>query len=78
MILTNPSECLAEIVEVKSTWSNGSLERVEKFNTFKKEYPQINSKVIGQELFLLIGKAQSQVLLEWKKIRNKENRDARV
>lgn len=72
------SDCLAEIVEVKSTWSNGSLERVEKFNTFKKEYPQINSKIIGQELFLLIGKTQSQVLLEWKKIRNKENRDAKV
>lgn len=68
---------LIEVIEIKSTWSNGSLERIEKFDAFKKEYPQINSRLIGQELFLIVDKKQSQALLEWKKIRNKEIYDVR-
>jgi hypothetical protein len=64
---------LLKIVEIKSTWSNGSKERIDKFESFKKEYPEINCKIIlDDELFKLINKTQKQILLEWKKNRKME------
>jgi hypothetical protein len=63
---------LLKIVEIKSTWSNGSQNRIEKFEKFKLEYPQIKSELICDELFTLINRTQSQCLIEWKKIRKME------
>jgi len=67
--------CLAEIIEVKSTWSNGAMNRIEKFETFKREYPQIPARLVGDELFELIGKTPAQNLLEWKHSRIMEKTD---
>ena len=63
------NECLEYIVEVKSKWSNGSLERIDKFEQFKQQYPAITVKLVSDELFELIGKKQAEVLEEWKKSR---------
>ena len=63
------NECLEHIVEVKSKWSNGSLERIDKFEQFKQQYPAITVKLVSDELFELIGKKQAEVLEEWKKSR---------
>jgi hypothetical protein len=61
--------CLDHIVEIKSKWSNGSLDRIDKFEQFKKEYKNINSILIMDEVFDLIGKNQNENLIEWKKTR---------
>lgn len=66
---------LIEVIEVKSTWSNGSMERIEKFETFKREYPQIAARIVGDELFELIGRTPSQNLIEWKHSRIMEKID---
>ena len=67
--------CLAEVVEVKSTWSNGSLDRIEKFEAFKREYPKISARIVGDELFDIIGRTPLQNLLEWKQKRIMEKID---
>lgn len=69
------NDCLSEVIEIKSTWSNGAMNRIEKFETFKREYPLITARIIGDELFELIGKTPSQNLLEWKKLRIMEKID---
>lgn len=66
------NNCLSHIVEIKSRWSNGSLDRIDKFEKFKLEYPKIISKLLTEELFDLIGKNPQEVLVEWKTIRNLE------
>jgi hypothetical protein len=63
------NNCLDHIVEIKSRWSNGALDRIDKFTQFENEYPGIKTKLITDELFDLIGKNQAEVLTEWKKIR---------
>ena len=63
-IFTN--DCLDHIVEIKARWFNGSLERIDKFEQFGREYSNIKTKLLTDELFDLIGKSQSEVLDEWK------------
>jgi hypothetical protein len=63
------NDCLDHVVEIKSKWSNGSLERIDKFEQFRQEYPTIKAVLVTDELFELIGKKQSEVLEEWKKVR---------
>jgi len=64
---------LLKIVEIKSTWSNGSLERIEKFEKFKSEYPEINSEIIiDDELFNLVKRTSKEIMVEWKKIKKME------
>jgi hypothetical protein len=60
------NDCLSYIVEIKSKWANGSLERIDKFEKFKQEYPNIKALLVSDELFAIIGRTQSQVLAEWK------------
>jgi hypothetical protein len=60
---------LSKIVEIKSRWSNGSLERIDKFEMFKKEYGDISAELISDELFLLINRKQKDIINEWKKVR---------
>lgn len=60
---------LLKIVEIKSKWSNGSLDRIDKFEVFKKEYDQINAELITDELFLLINRKQKDIINEWKNVR---------
>jgi hypothetical protein len=67
--------CLVEVIEIKSTWSNGAMDRIEKFEAFKREYPQISARLVSDELFGLIGKTPSQNLLEWKHSRIMEKTD---
>ena len=67
------SEKLDHIVEIKSTWTNGAVERIDKFELFKEEYPGIDAKIImDNELFELVGRTPRQVLVEWKQIRKME------
>jgi hypothetical protein len=63
------NDCLDYVVEIKSKWSNGSLERIDKFEQFRQEYPTIKAVLVTDELFEIIGKKQSEVLEEWKKVR---------
>lgn len=63
---------LDSVIEIKSKWANGSMDRIDKFEKFKLEYSDINSKLITEELFSLIGKTSFEVLDEWKMIRNLE------
>jgi hypothetical protein len=51
------------------------MERIDKFEKFKKEYSQIKSKIVGSELFEMIKRTPSQNLLEWKKSRIMEKID---
>lgn len=60
---------LLKIIEIKSKWNNGSLERIDKFKMFCSEYSQITSELITEELFGLINKKQGSVITEWKKVR---------
>lgn len=61
---------LDHIVEIKSTYFNGSLNRLEKFQMFQSEYPNIRSEVVlNNELFMMIGKSPNRVLQEWKSVR---------
>lgn len=62
-------ERLIKVVEVKSKWNDGSLDRVDKFLKFKDEYPDIQSELVTDELFDSLGQSQLAVLDEWKKIR---------
>lgn len=57
---------LSSIVEIKSKWFNGSLERIDKFEKFKLEYSDINSKIITEEIFDIIGRKTVDILDEWK------------
>lgn len=66
------NNCLKKIIEIKSTWINGSQNRVDKFYLFVKEYPQICAIIIKDDLFEIINKSQGSVLDEWKKIRKME------
>lgn len=63
------NECLDHIVEIKARWNNGSLERINKFEQFKLEYPGLDARLVTEELFDLIKKKSSDVIREWKKIR---------
>lgn len=63
------NNCLNHVIEVKARWSNGSLERIDKFEQFRREYPAIVAKLVTDELFELVGKKQAEVLEEWKKVR---------
>jgi hypothetical protein len=60
---------LTKIVEIKSKWSNGSLERIDKFEMFKKEYSDIPAELITDELFRLVNRKQKDIINEWKKVR---------
>jgi len=57
---------LSHIIEIKSKWVNGSLERIDKFEKFKLEYLDINSKIITEEIFDIIGRTAVDILNEWK------------
>jgi hypothetical protein len=69
------NDCLVEVIEIKSKWSNGALDRIEKFETFKREYPKVSARIVGDELFDIIGRTPSQNLLEWKQLRIMEKID---
>ena len=60
---------LEKIVEIKSTWANGSQDRIEKFETFKVEYPETAAVLLSNEMFNTIGVNSMTMLKEWKKIR---------
>ena len=62
---------LEKIVEIKSKWFNGSLERIDKFLQFSKEYSQYKTELITDNLFDLIDTDIKTVLKEWKSIRIK-------
>jgi hypothetical protein len=63
------NNALLKIVEIKSTWANGSKDRIDKFEKFKLEYPEINSELITEELFSLINCSQKNIINMWKKRR---------
>jgi hypothetical protein len=60
---------LLKVVEIKSKWSNGSLDRIDKFEMFREEYREINADLITDELFILINRTQKDIITEWKKVR---------
>jgi hypothetical protein len=60
---------LSKIVEIKSTWSNGAMDRIDKFEKFRKEYPEINSELVTNDLFSLINCSQKSIINMWKKQR---------
>ena len=66
---------LLKIIEVKSKWSNGALDRIDKFNLFREEYKEINAELITNELFKLVGQTQDSLIREWKKVRLMELKD---
>lgn len=63
------NNCLDHIVEIKSKWANGSLDRIDKFAQFGNEYSDIRTKLITNELFDIVGMSAADVLAEWKKTR---------
>ena len=63
---------LDHIVEIKSTYTNGALNRVDKFHLFCKEYSELKSMLITEELFSIVGKTPHSVLNDWKNIRKFE------
>jgi len=63
---------LKRIIEIKSKWSNGSLERIDKFEQFKKEYSEINSVLLTLVELEGLGINMSAALKEWKANRNLE------
>lgn len=59
-------EKLDHIVEIKSRWANGSLDRIDKFEKFKLEYQDIEARLVTEELFDIINRNQAEILAEWK------------
>lgn len=57
---------LNHIIEIKSHWFHGSLDRVEKFEKFKLEYSDVKASLVTEELFDIIGRNQTEILAEWK------------
>ena len=60
---------LVKVIEIKSKWSNGSLDRIDKFDIFRREYKEISADLITDELFSLLNRTQKDIINEWKKVR---------
>lgn len=57
------------IVEVKSRWNNGALDRIDKFQKFQKEFTSVKSEIVTEEIFEKLGQSQLEILEEWKNVR---------
>lgn len=66
---------LKKIVEIKAKWFNGSLERIDKFEKFKKEYPNIEVSLITSDDLEKLGINLQLALKDWKQDRILEKKD---
>lgn len=69
------NNALKKIVEIKAKWYNGSLERIEKFEQFKKEYSDIEAELFTSVELQSLGIDLQSSLKAWKKERVLEKKD---
>lgn len=60
---------LQKIIEIKSRWANGSLDRIDKFEQLRDEYSETPAALITGELFEITGCDAFDMIKEWKQIR---------
>lgn len=60
------NNALKKIIEIKSKWSNGQMERIDKFEQFKKEYVGIDAVLFTLDDLQGLGINMVAALKEWK------------
>lgn len=69
------NNALKKLVEIKAKWFNGSLERIDKFEQFKKEYSGIDAELVTSAELQTLGIDLQSSLKAWKKERVLEKKD---